>query len=107
VWASDAFLALPGLVLGLPLIYVGSLGVLTSPERRPPFGAAILLAGGLALLLLNDAQQLWSATFHRLKGTLMGYPDLVLYTGEDLGQHIPAPGTRVIFEPAKSALSCG
>ncbi|MGE8498586.1 MAG: hypothetical protein ACN6O6_13845 [Pseudomonas sp.] len=107
VWASDSFLAFPGLVLGLPLIYAGSLGLLAPRQRKRPLGAVALLSGGLTLLVLVDAQQLWPATFYRLHAAAMGYPDLVLHEGDDLGQHVPALGTRVIFKPSGPGLSCG
>lgn len=106
-WASDSYLALPGLLLGLPLIYLGSFGLLARRQPRRPLGAVLVLTSGLLLLLVIDDQQLWPATFYRLQGALMGYPDLVLRGGEDLGQSLPPAGTRLIFKPAQQTLSCG
>jgi hypothetical protein len=106
-WASESSLALPGLLLGLPLIYLGSVALLTRRQSRRPLGAVLVLASGLLLLLVSDGQQLWSATFYRLQGALLGYPDLVLHSGEDLGEYLPPAGTRLIFKPADQALSCG
>ncbi|WP_134676565.1 hypothetical protein [Ectopseudomonas khazarica] len=103
-WASESSLALPGLLLGLPLIYLGSVALLT---HRRPLGALLVLASGLLVLLVSDGQQLWSATFYRLQGALMGYPDLVLHGGEDLGEYLPPAGTRLLFKPADQTLSCG
>ncbi|WP_165677899.1 hypothetical protein [Metapseudomonas otitidis] len=105
VWASHALRALPGLVLGIPLIYVGSVGVLRSRTR--PAAAAGLLAGALAILLLFDAQRLWPAMFYRVYAVVMGHPDLVLHNGDDLKDHVPQPGTRLIFHPTEQQLSCG
>lgn len=107
IWASKSSLALPGLLLGLPLIYLGSVALLTRRQPRRPLGAVLVLASGLLLLLVSDGQQLWSAAFHRLQGALLGYPDLVLHNGEDLGQYLPPAGTRLIFKPADQTLSCG
>ena len=107
IWASDMYRSLPGLLLGLPLIYASSIALLAPRQSKRPLGAAFVLAAGLALLLLVDSQQLWPATFYRLQASIMGYPDLVLHTGEDLGRHVPVPGTRVIFQPTGQELSCG
>lgn len=106
-WASESSLALPGLLLGLPLIYLGSIALLTRRQPRRPLGAALVLASGLLLLLAIDGQQLWSASFYRLQGALLGYPDLVLHSGDDLGEYLPPAGTRLIFKPADQTLSCG
>lgn len=107
IWASDMLRSLPGLLLGLPLIYASSVALLARRHSKRPLGAVFALAAGLALLLLLDSQQLWPATFYRLQASIMGYPDLVLHSGEDLGSHVPAAGTRVIFEPVGQELSCG
>ena len=106
-WASQKSLALPGLLLGLPLIYLGSVGLLARRQPRRPLGAVLMLTSALLLLLVLDSQQLWPATFYRLQGALMGYPDLVLHGGEDLGESLPPAGTRLIFKPADQTLSCG
>ena len=106
-WASQKSLALPGLLLGLPLIYLGSVGLLARRQPRRPLGAVLVLTSALLLLLVIDSQQLWPATFYRLQGALMGYPDLVLHGGEDLGESLPPAGTRLIFKPADQTLSCG
>jgi hypothetical protein len=106
-WASQKSLALPGLLLGLPLIYLGSVGLLARRQPRRPLGAVLVLTSALLLLLVLDSQQLWPATFYRLQGALMGHPDLVLHGGEDLGESLPPAGTRLIFKPADQTLSCG
>ncbi|MGE8504972.1 MAG: hypothetical protein ACN6P1_22370 [Pseudomonas sp.] len=106
-WASQKSLALPGLLLGLPLIYLGSVGLLARRQPRRPLGAVLVLTSALLLLLVLDSQQLWPATFYRLQGALMGYPDLVLHGGEDLGESLPPAGTRLVFKPADQTLSCG
>ncbi|WP_233787503.1 hypothetical protein [Pseudomonas yangonensis] len=106
-WASQWSLALPGLLLGLPLIYLGSIGLLARRQPRRPLGATLVLAGGVFLLFASDSQQLWPATFYRLQGALLDYPELVLHSGEDLGEYLPPAGTRLIFKPADQTLSCG
>jgi hypothetical protein len=106
VWAADMHLALPGLLLGLPLLYSGRQGLFAYGKTRqlPVF---LLLGSMLTALLLWDSQRLWPATFLRLHAAVMGYPDLVLRSGEDMQDFVPPRGARVIFQPDDWNIFCG
>ncbi|PAU75527.1 hypothetical protein [Halomonas salipaludis] len=107
IWAPELSAGLPGLLLGLPLIYGASLELLTLQRKRPRLIASLVLVGVCAGLMLLDGQRLWPAIYYDLKGTMLDYPPLVLHTPEDLGEYVPPAGTRLIFKPTGNELSCG
>ncbi|MCE8033308.1 hypothetical protein EKK97_04635 [Billgrantia tianxiuensis] len=107
IWAPELSAGLPGLLLGLPLVYGASLGLLTLQGKRSRLRASLVLASVCATLMLWDGQRLWPAIYFDLKGTVLGYPPLVLHTSEDLGEYVPPAGTRLIFKPTGNELSCG
>lgn len=107
IWAPELSAGLPGLLLGLPLVYGASLGLLSLQGKRSRLSASLVLASVCAALMLWDGQRLWPAIFYDLKGTVLGYPPLVLHTPEDLGEYVPPAGTRLIFKPTGNELSCG
>lgn len=107
IWAPQLSAGLPGLLLGLPLVYGASLGLLTLQGKRYRLSALLVLASVCAALMLWDGQRLWPAILYDLKGTVLGYPPLVLHTPEDLGEYVPPAGTQLIFKPTGNELSCG
>ncbi|WP_234260045.1 hypothetical protein [Halomonas sp. MCCC 1A11062] len=107
LWAPPLSAGLPGLLLGLPLVYGSSLGLLALQGTGSRLSASLVLASVCAGLLLWDGQRLWPAIFYDLKGTALGYPPLVLHTPEDIGEYVPPAGTRLIFKPTGNKLSCG
>lgn len=108
VWGSQLGPALPGLLLGLPLVYSGGHGLLGSVRSgERPLLPAMLLGVALVLLLIGDEQRIWTASLYRLQAVAMGHPDLLLEEADDLGGFVPPPGTRVIFQPNKYHIACG
>lgn len=107
IWAPELSAGLPGLLLGLPLVYGASLGLLTLHGKRSRLSALLVLMSVCSALMLWDGQRLWPAIFHGLKATVLDYPPLVLHTPEDLGEYVPPAGTQLIFKPTGNELSCG
>ena len=107
VWTSQLSEALYGLLPALPLVYGASLGLFTLKGRDSRLSASLLLASVCAALMLWDGQRLWPAIFYELKGAALGYPPAVLHTPEDLDDHMPPAGTRLIFKTTGAEVSCG